>query len=86
MGKGSHLGDLEELILLAVARLGQSADGAHVRETLQERAGRSEGEVMAILVQAHELRENPERSEGASSNLELMRKLTELVEGCARMS
>jgi DNA-binding PadR family transcriptional regulator len=41
MGKGTHLGDLEELVLLAVLRLGADADGGSVRGELKERAGRS---------------------------------------------
>ena len=40
MGKGSHLGELEELVLLAVRRLGDAADGGGVRKELAERAGR----------------------------------------------
>ena len=41
MSKGSHLGDLEELMLLAVLRLGEHADGGGVRAELEERASRS---------------------------------------------
>ena len=41
MSKGSHLGDLEELVLLAVLRLGEHADGGRVREELEARASRS---------------------------------------------
>lgn len=41
MPKGSHLGDLEELVLLAVRRLGEDADGGKVREQLAEHAERS---------------------------------------------
>lgn len=41
MGKGSHLGDLEELILLTVLRLGGDAHGGRVRDELKELAGRS---------------------------------------------
>lgn len=41
MPKGEHLGDLEELTLLAVLRRGQNADGAGVREELAEAAGRT---------------------------------------------
>jgi PadR family transcriptional regulator PadR len=36
-----RLGDLEELALLAVLRLGRDAYGARIREELRERAGRS---------------------------------------------
>jgi DNA-binding PadR family transcriptional regulator len=41
MSKGSHLGDLEELMLLAVLRLGAHADGGGVRAELEERAARA---------------------------------------------
>jgi PadR family transcriptional regulator PadR len=41
MPKGSHLGDLEELVLLGVRRLGEEADGGRVREELTELAGRT---------------------------------------------
>ncbi len=41
MAKGSHLGDLEELILLAVLRLAGDADGGHIRDELQGLANRS---------------------------------------------
>ena len=40
MAKGSHLGDLEELILLSVLRLGEAADGGRIREVLREHANR----------------------------------------------
>ena len=40
MGKGTHLGDLEELVLLAVLRLGGDAHGGRIREELAEEAGR----------------------------------------------
>jgi PadR family transcriptional regulator len=41
MSKGKHLGDLEELILLAVLRLGADAHGGTVRDELRVRAGRT---------------------------------------------
>lgn len=41
MPKGSHLGDLEELVLLAVLRLGGDAHGGRIREELKSLAGRS---------------------------------------------
>jgi PadR family transcriptional regulator PadR len=41
MGRGNHLGELEELILLAVLRLGDEADGAAIRDELKEHAGRT---------------------------------------------
>lgn len=41
MPKGSRLGDLEELVLLAVLRLGEEAHGARIRKELKTRAGRS---------------------------------------------
>ena len=40
MGRRSNLGDLEELALLCVRRLGQGADGGSVREQLADLAGR----------------------------------------------
>ena len=40
-GDRSQLGDLEELVLLAVLRLGEHAYGARIREELAEQAGRS---------------------------------------------
>lgn len=41
MSNRTQLGDLEELVLLAVLRLGEEAYGARIREELRERAGRS---------------------------------------------
>ena len=41
MPKGSHLGDLEELVLLTVLRLGDDAHGGRIREELEDVAGRS---------------------------------------------
>ena len=41
MSKGTHLGDLEELVLLSVLRLGEDAHGGRVREQLIENANRS---------------------------------------------
>ena len=35
MGRGEHLGELEELVLLAVLRLGEEAYGASLRRELQ---------------------------------------------------
>jgi PadR family transcriptional regulator PadR len=40
-GDRSQLGDLEELVLLAVLRLGEDAYGARIREELAGEAGRS---------------------------------------------
>lgn len=40
-GAAPHLGELEELVLLAVLRLGTEAYGASLRRELRERAGRS---------------------------------------------
>lgn len=39
--KSQQLGELEELVLLAVLRLGDAAYGASIRKELKERAGRS---------------------------------------------
>ena len=41
MSKGTHLGDLEELVLLSVLGLGEDAHGGRVREQLIENANRS---------------------------------------------
>ncbi len=41
MPKGSHLGDLEELALLAVLRLGDDAHGGRIREELKTLADRA---------------------------------------------
>jgi PadR family transcriptional regulator PadR len=41
MSKGTHLGDLEELVLLAVVRLGEKAHGGGIRAELVELADRS---------------------------------------------
>lgn len=41
MSKGSHLGDLEELILLAVLRSGDDANGGRIRDQLAELANRT---------------------------------------------
>ena len=41
MGKESRLGELEELVLLSVLRLGEDADGGSVRDELAEAAERS---------------------------------------------
>ncbi len=41
MPKGSHLGDLEELVLLAVRRLGGEAHGGRIRDELKSFAGRA---------------------------------------------
>lgn len=35
-----YLGEFEHLVLLAIVRLGADANGAAIRETLKERAGR----------------------------------------------
>jgi len=40
-GNQQQLGDLEELVLLAVCRLGEAAWGSRIREELRRHAGRS---------------------------------------------
>ena len=40
MGKGAHLGEFEQLVLLALLRLGDDAYGMSVRRELQDTAGR----------------------------------------------
>ena len=57
MGRdGVQLGELEELALLAVLRLGEEAYGARVREELAEQAGRSVsiGTIYVTLMRAEE--------------------------------
>lgn len=41
MGKGSYLGDLEEIVLLAVARCEPEAYGMRLRREIEEQSGRS---------------------------------------------
>lgn len=40
MGRGEHLGDLEALILTAVVRVGDGANGTAVYEEVERRSGR----------------------------------------------
>jgi DNA-binding PadR family transcriptional regulator len=40
MGKGTHMGEFEELILLAVAGLGDGGHGAAIHEAILEATGR----------------------------------------------
>lgn len=56
MGKGSFLGEFEQLVLLAVLRLGKQAYGLSVRREIQERAGREVaiGAVYATLERLEE--------------------------------
>jgi len=49
MGKQENLGEFEQLALLAVLRLGESAYGAAIQQELEERAGR-EASVSAIYI------------------------------------
>jgi len=51
MGKGEYLGEFEQLILLALVRLGNNAYGMTVRREIEERAERnvSIGAVYATL-------------------------------------
>lgn len=41
MPRSTHLGDLEELLLLVALRLGPDAHGAAIRDELEEQVGRS---------------------------------------------
>lgn len=41
MSKGDYLGEFEQLVLLALVRLGANAYGMTVRREIEERAGRS---------------------------------------------
>ena len=57
MGRdGVQLGELEELVLLAVLRLGEEAYGARIREELREEAGRSAtiGTIYVTLMRSEE--------------------------------
>lgn len=51
MGSTGYLGEFEQLVLLAVARLGDEAYGMRIRLEIEERAGRSAsiGAVYATL-------------------------------------
>ena len=51
MGRGEYLGEFEQVVLLAVARLEDQAYGMRVREEIETRAGRraSIGAVYATL-------------------------------------
>jgi DNA-binding PadR family transcriptional regulator len=51
MGRGEYLGEFEQVVLLAVARLEEEAYGMRVREEIEVRAGRrtSIGAVYATL-------------------------------------
>ena len=40
MGKRDHLGEFEQLVLLAILRLGENAYGMTIRREIEERAGR----------------------------------------------
>lgn len=49
MAKTDNLGEFEQLVLLAVLRLGDGAYGARIQEVLEERAGR-DASVSAIYI------------------------------------
>ena len=51
MGRGDYLGEFEQVVLLAIARLGGDAYGMRIRAEIEERAGRrtSIGAVYATL-------------------------------------
>ena len=49
MGKQKHLGEFEQLALLAVQRLGADAYGARIQKELEETAGR-EASISAIYI------------------------------------
>lgn len=51
MGRGEYLGEFEQVVLLAVARLGDGAYGMRIRAEIEQRAGRrtSIGAVYATL-------------------------------------
>ena len=56
MTKGQNLGEFEQVVLLAVARLGESGYGATIRREIERRAGRrvSLGAVYATLSRLEE--------------------------------
>jgi PadR family transcriptional regulator len=56
MGKGDFLGEFEQVVLLAVARLGDEGYGVTVRREIQRRTGRdvSVGSVYATLARLEE--------------------------------
>jgi PadR family transcriptional regulator PadR len=41
MGKGAYLGEFEQIVLLAVLRLGKNAYGVTILEEIEQRTGRS---------------------------------------------
>jgi PadR family transcriptional regulator PadR len=52
MGRGDHLGEFEQIVLLAVARLGEEAYGMRIRREIESRTDRDVtiGAVYATLV------------------------------------
>jgi DNA-binding PadR family transcriptional regulator len=56
MSRGEHLGEFEQVVLLAVAQLGGTGYGVTVRQEIQRRTGRrvSLGAVYSTLVRAEE--------------------------------
>lgn len=56
MGKGSYLGEFEQLVLLAVARLGAEGYGVTIRREIERRTGREVtiGAVYATLSRLEE--------------------------------
>ena len=58
-----------------------AARGLHpLAEAIAARTGRDEGQIMQILVQAHELREPGVGGRGGASELELMRQLATVLD------
>jgi DNA-binding PadR family transcriptional regulator len=56
MSKGSHLGEFEQIVLLAVARLGDDGYGVTIRREIERRTGRDVtiGSVYATLSRLEE--------------------------------
>ncbi|MGH7500782.1 MAG: PadR family transcriptional regulator [Longimicrobiales bacterium] len=56
MSRGEHLGEFEQVILLAVARLGEAGYGVTIRREIEKRTGRrvSLGAVYATLLRVEE--------------------------------
>lgn len=71
---------LRERLLLGTTR------GLHpLAQAIASRTGRDEGQVMQLLVAAHELRENSSHStRGSAADLELMRQLSKLLDEIGR--
>lgn len=70
MGRGNHIGEFEELVLMAVAILGQDAYGVGVRDFLAEHTGRKSalGAIHATLYRLQDKGLLDSNLEGATEN------------------